>query len=716
MQTSAGFVILTMLLLAATGNGYAGEMYPSGFTFRSTNTWIGLAFTIAIILLTASIALREKVTALQKQYKQKEKKNNTEKLREYINSLNSHQLDKVMQCLKKTKNRNLPVITSLMLTILVFFTGPTAMAQSLPVAENKTLLGEGGIIITIILILIPILAGLTLLFIKISHALNRQTNALLMEEAEKLSEYLATLPEEEIDTALKKRKTALDYSLTHFELSGNRPAEDLKGLLHINRSAGLPVVAVKKKALPRPNIDPALSKLVIWYLGCATFWLLFGTTVGEYIGVKFIAPDADHLSWLSFGRLRPVHTNAVFWGWASLGMLGLGYYIVPRVSNVKLASMKMGWYTLYLINAAVIIGTICLMAGINNGGGEYREYIWPVMLLFGVGLGLTLVNYLKTIAKRTTKEIYISNWYMVSAVIFTIVISLAAYIPYWQNGLGETIIQGYYMHQGVGMWFMLFTLGIVYYFLPQQLNKPIYSYSLGILAFWTQILFYTLIGTHHFVFSAIPWWLQTVAIVGSVGMIIPVIAGTTNFLMTFKGAWYKLNDSYTLPFFLVGIIFYFTGSLQGTAEAFRFTNLIWHFTDFTVAHSHLTMYGIICFFLWAGIYAVVPRLTGREAPQITIGAHFWLALIGLLFYAIPLMYGGTLRGMMWLEGKSFIESVSMMFPYWLWRAIGGSLMWISHLFFAYNMYKMLAYTYTVDVKEAAIQKLQERTHAPSSAP
>ena len=142
----------------------------------------------------------------------------------------------------------------------------------------------------------------------------------------------------------------------------------------------------------------------------------------------------------------------------------------------------------------------------------------------------------------------------------------------------------------------LFTLGIVYYFLPQQLNKPIYSYSLGILAFWTQILFYTLIGTHHFVFSSIPWWLQTVAIVGSVGMIIPVVAGTTNFIMTFKGAWYKIAGSYTLPFFLVGIIFYFTGSMQGTAEAFRSTNLIWHFTDFTVAHSHLTMYGIISFF------------------------------------------------------------------------------------------------------------------------
>jgi len=174
------------------------------------------------------------------------------------------------------------------------------------------------------------------------------------------------------------------------------------------------------------------------------------------------------------------------------------------------------------------------MAGINNGGGEYREYTWPVMSLFGLGLLVTLSNFWKTIAVRKTNEIYISNWYLVAALIFTITIAFVAYWPTWQNGLGETIIQGYYMHQGVGMWFMLFNLGLVYYFLPQQLNKPIYSYSLGVIAFWSQIFFYTVIGTHHFVFSSIPWWLQTVAIVGSVGMLIPVIAGTTNFFMSFK--------------------------------------------------------------------------------------------------------------------------------------------------------------------------------------
>ena len=262
------------------------------------------------------------------------------------------------------------------------------------------------------------------------------------------------------------------------------------------------------------------------------------------------------------------------------------------------------------------------------------------------------------------------------------------------------------MHQGVGMWFMLFSLGIVYYFLPQQLNKPIYSYSLGILAFWTQILFYTVIGTHHFVFSSIPWSLQTVAIVGSMGMVIPVIAGTTNFLMTFKGDFNRIASSYTLPFYLVGIVLYFTGSFQGTAEAFRYTNLLWHFTDFTVAHSHITMYGIIAFLLWGSIYALVPRLTGREPSHPMVGAHFWMAFIGLLLYSVPLMIGGTLKGMMWMDGKPFMDSVIMMAPYWLWRAIGGTMMWLSHLVFACNLYHMITNTRRSEVIKLAFEKIE----------
>ncbi len=694
------FFILLFLLMATPA--LAQDMTPSGFSFSTEWVLMVLIIIFMVVIIIVTLSIKSAADDLLTHYHTKDSNLISQKLKVHLYKLSKEQLQKLFHI------RNGNSVKSVTILIIILAFQNNAMAQNIVKPNGGSLLDEAGVIITLLLIALPILAAVVILSYKVRNVLSNEKNKLRTKDAEKLADYLDELSDDELKS-LEHRKSALEYSLTDDELSGTLSPNDKRGLLQHYEMNVLPVVAIKKRAMPRPNIDPALSKIVLWYLGTATFWLLFGTTAGEYLGIKFIAPNADDTSWLSFGRLRPVHTNAVFWGWASLGMIGLGYYVVPRVSNAPLASTKWAWYSLYLINAAVLLGSVSIMAGINNGGGEYREYIWPIMLLFVLGLTFTLRNYIKTIASRKTEEIYISNWYIVSAVIFISIVALVGYLPQWQNGLGETIVQGYYMHQAVGMWFMLFTLGIVYYFLPQQLNKPIYSYSLGILAFWTQILFYTLIGTHHFVFSAIPWWLQTVAIVASVGMVIPVVAGTTNFLLTFKGAWYKLRDSYTLPFFLVGIIFYFTGSMQGTAEAFRSTNLMWHFTDFTVAHSHLTMYGIITFFLWAGIYAVIPRLTGKEAPQITIGVHFWLALIGLMFYTIPLMYGGTLRGLAWLNGQPFIESVSLMMPYWLWRAIGGTLMWLSHLIFAYNFYKMVSSTVTyTDIGEVAIQKLQER--------
>jgi cytochrome c oxidase cbb3-type subunit 1 len=586
----------------------------------------------------------------------------------------------------------------------------SAYSQTKP--AGNALFSQPGVLLTFLFILLPITIALVILSIKLKRIVSKMRRQETQEEAERFAQYLGNLEADEIDTLLQARKKAAAFTLSNNELGSEQPANDEKGLIpHSNEQADLPFVAAKKKALPRPNIDPALARLILCFIATAAVWLVLGTSAGEYVGIKFVAPDVDHQSWLSLGRLRPVHTNAVFWGWSTLAMLGLGYYVVPMVGNTAIASIKLGWYSLILVNASVLIGSLCLMAGINNGGGEYREYTWPVMALFGLGLFLTLLNFLRTVARRTTKEIYVSNWYIVAAVLFVLVIAFVAYWPTWQNGLGETIVQGYYMHQGVGMWFMLFNLGLVYYFLPQQLNKPIYSYSLGIIAFWAQIFFYTVIGTHHFVFSSIPWWLQTVAIVGSMGMVIPVVAGTTNFVMTFRGGWHKIRNSYTLPFFVIGVVFYFTGSLQGTAEAFRYTNLLWHFTDFTVAHSHITMYGIIAFILWGSIYAVIPRLTGKEPSHAWVGVHFWMAFIGLLFYTIPLMIGSTLKGMLWMDGKPFMDSVTLMFPYWLWRAIGGSLMWFSHLVFAFNIYKMIRGSALTDPRTAGVARYAAITPA-----
>ncbi len=492
------------------------------------------------------------------------------------------------------------------------------------------------------------------------------------------------------DPRLRRTVRHSDFHLRGDELGGTFPSDDPRGLVErAVTEPDIPLVDEKKKVRQRLEVAPELRRVIVWYLAAATGWLVFGTLVGQYVGMKFVWPDMDHVAWLSFGRLRPVHTNTVFWGWASLAMIGLGYFVVARTSATAIHSYKLAWRAWWLINLSLVSGNLLLMAGINNGGGEYREYIWPAMLPFAVGLFLTFRNFYRTVATRKIGEIYISNWYILAALVWTLVLATIGYLPWYQDGLGETVIQGYYMHQGVGMWFMTFTLGLLYYYLPSALNKPIYSYSLGVLAFWTQMLFYTMIGTHHFVFAPLPWWLQTVAIVFSAGMFIPVVAGTTNFLMTMRGSWSAIGSSYVLPFFLVAVIFYFVGSTQGSLQAFRFTNHVWHFTDFNVAHSHMTMYGIITFALWACVYAILPRITGREPAQLLVGAHFWTAFIGLFAYMISMMAGGTIKGIQWIDGKPFIDSVTGMRPYWIWRAIGGSLMFLSHLLFAWNFITMV---------------------------
>lgn len=693
--TTLTFTFLLAAVSSASGNA---ENIGAADSIAVLGVVLAIVFFLTVVLLV-------KVLLIRKEYFHKNSENG---LKQVLSELDAKTIDNLLSLRSKTR-KLLNATTGKAAILSVILAIPLNSPAQPNAQDDSSLFSQPGILITLALIAVPLVFGIMLLLQKISKLVRQIQFRRNEKSAEQLASYLQNAEDNDVDIALLKRKASLGYTPPSLLSTNYSKSEDQRGLLNtINTVDTVTIVAEKTRQRVKQKVEIPQAKLILWYLGTSVFWLLFGTSVGEYLGIKFVSPEADSISWLSFGRLRPVHTNAVFWGWSSLAMLGLAYYVVPTVSNSTIASIKKGWITLVLVNASVLLGSVCLMAGINNGGGEYREYVWPVMAFFGLGLIITLINFLQTISRRKSKEIYISNWYIVSAIIFTLTIAFVAYWPTWQNGLGETIVQGYYMHQGVGMWFMLFNLGLVYYFLPQQVNKPIYSYGLGILAFWSQIVFYTLIGTHHFVFSSIPWWLQTVAIVGSAGMIIPVVAGTTNFFMTFKGSWNKLSSSYTLPFFFVGILFYFTGSLQGTAEAFRFTNLLWHFTDFTVAHSHLTMYGIIAFLLWGCMYVLVPKITGNEPSQLLTGIHFWLAFIGLMFYTIPLMIGGTLKGLSWMEGKFFIESITLMAPFWLWRAIGGTLMWVSHIVFAFNFYKMVKVQKAIDVKSIAIEKLTAR--------
>ena len=424
------------------------------------------------------------------------------------------------------------------------------------------------------------------------------------------------------------------------------------------------------------------------YVVCAALWLVFATFVGVLLSFKFAYPEfAAHTSWLTFGRLRPIHTNDTFYAWASIGLVGLAYYIAARSSRTALYSAALAWAGLTLFNVAAIAGTITLAMGINNGTLEYREWWWPIRLVFLAALIITGWNLLATVARRSTEDIYLSNWYTIGGVLWTCIIAIVAVLPWYQYGLGQVAVSGYFMHNAVGLWFTPMALGILYYAIPKLFSRPIYSYALGVFAFWTNLIFYPIIGSHHFLYSPLPWWLQTTAIVFSVAMLVPVWGGSANFLLTMRGQPERLARSPAM-FVLIGVLGYLIGSSQGTLEAFRSSQQIWHLTNYTVGHSHLTMYGFVSFVIWGGVYALLPRATGKNPDSLLMGIHFWMATVGIVIYVLALSIGGTVQGLDWIHALPFIESVTDMAPFWLWRAVGGSLMFLSHLVFAWNVWQM----------------------------
>ncbi|ODT96360.1 MAG: cytochrome oxidase [Rhodanobacter sp. SCN 67-45] len=446
--------------------------------------------------------------------------------------------------------------------------------------------------------------------------------------------------------------------------------------------------AAAPRAIGQVEDDRALTAVFTAYVTTATIWLVIATAVGLLLAFKFGAPDFWAAKYLTFGRLRPIHTNATFYGWASIGLVGVAYYIAARSCGTRLYSTRLAWLGLALFNLAAIAGTIALDLGCNDGDLEYREWPWPIRLIFLAALLVTGWNLIGTVLRRSSEDIYLSNWYTIAGVLWTCVIATVGVLPWYQHGLGQVAISGFYMHNAVGMWFTPLALGTFYYAIPKILSRPIYSYALGVFAFWTNLLFYPLLGAHHFLFSPLPWWLQTTAIVFSVAMLVPVWGGSANYLLTMRGRYRDMIHSYPLMFIFVGVIGYLFGSTQGTVEAFRSMQAIWHFTNFTVGHSHLTMYGFVTFALWGGIYALLPLATGKTAGRIGLAAHFWMALVGSFIYVISLSIGGTVQGLDWLHGLPFIQSVVDMQPYYVWRGVGGMLMFGSHLVFAWNVWRM----------------------------
>jgi cytochrome c oxidase cbb3-type subunit 1 len=467
--------------------------------------------------------------------------------------------------------------------------------------------------------------------------------------------------------------------------------DDAPGHAPVSTEAGASIAhghpgAARGRPINTPEDEPALRNILSAYAACGALWLVFASAVGLLMSLKLSYPELGTLPALSFGRLRPIHTNAAFFAWAAPALIGLALYIGARTSGTRLFSTRAAWLGLVLLNVAAVCGTVALDLGINNGDQEYRE--WPIwtQLILVAALLISAWNLIATIAHREEKRVYLSNWYTIGGLLWMVVVAVVAILPWYQRGLGQVSVQGYFMHNAVGLFFTPLCLGMLYYALPKVLGRPIHSYALGILAFWTNLIFYPIIGAHHFIFSPLPWWLQTTAIVFSVAMLIPVWAGSSNFFLSMRGTSERMHRA--AVFILIGVLGYLLGSTQGTVEAFRSLQAIWHFSQFTIGHSHLTMFGFVTFAAWGGIYALLPRATGKAPSAWGVETHLWLATVGLVIYVLAMSVGGTVQGLDWLQGAPFIKSVIDMAPYWLWRSIGGLFMLVANVVFAWNVWTM----------------------------
>jgi cytochrome c oxidase cbb3-type subunit 1 len=411
-------------------------------------------------------------------------------------------------------------------------------------------------------------------------------------------------------------------------------------------------------------------------------WLIIASLYGIVLAIKLWAPEFLTAAPLSFGRLRPIHTNGVLLGWLTLVFVGLSYLVVHHTTRRPLWSAGLGWAGFGLMNAALLAGTVSLHLGVTRGPLEYREWVTPIAALMAAGVLCHGVNVLMTLVHRRVEEIYIANWFILGAYVWLPILYVVAYLPGFGSGAENLVIQGYYMHVVLGLWFTPLAVGITYWSLPRLLHKPIYSYSLGVLAFWGNLLFYTLIGAHHFILAPTPWWLQSTAILLGLGMLIPVFASVFNFLLTMQGSWPVIRRQPAGWFLLAGTLVYGLVSLQGSVMAFRGFGQVMHFTHYTIGHAHWAAYGFASFMAFGGVYALLPRLTGGAE------ARDPRRLSGIAIYVVSMTMAGVIQGMTWAANLPFIDSLHGVAPYMLARAVGGTLMTAGHVAFFWCVWQM----------------------------
>jgi cytochrome c oxidase cbb3-type subunit 1 len=449
-------------------------------------------------------------------------------------------------------------------------------------------------------------------------------------------------------------------------------------------AADYPAVAVDAAEMEdRVAADQSSAFPVFMFIAFACMWLLVGSTAGLVSSIKLHEPDwMVEQGWMTFGRMRTVHLNAVLYGWITNAALGMILWVLPRLLRTQLLGGIWAMLGGALINTGIAGGIAAIATGWTDGM-EYLEIPWQYAIFIFVGFMFVILPVLFTLVNRKVEHLYVSVWYMVAALLWIALLFLVGKLPGVHTGVQQATTNWWYGHNVLGLWFTPVSVGAIYYFLPKIIGRPVSSYNLSILGFWTLAFFYGQVGGHHLIGGPVPGWLTTLSIVQSVMMVIPVIAFGINMGATLKGRMHLARYSPTLRFMMFGGLMYLASSLQGSFEALRSVNQVVHFTHHTVGHAHLGAYGFVTMVLFGAIYFMMPRVLNWEWPYPKlIALQFWLAAIGITIYFVGLSIGGYLQGVAMLDVKRpFMDSVSLMAPYLLSRTVGGSLMVLSHLVF-----------------------------------
>jgi cytochrome c oxidase cbb3-type subunit I len=440
----------------------------------------------------------------------------------------------------------------------------------------------------------------------------------------------------------------------------------------------------------RLRADASSRQVAIRAIAFAVIWLIVGSAFGLIASFKLHLPD-----WLvgsaplTFGRMRSAHLNAMAYGWASSAMLAVSVWIIPRLVHTELRVPKAAEAGLYFWNIGMVLGIYGILAGYSDGLEWLEMPRYWADPFFVIGGGLVGLSLLSTIAVREVAHLYVSVWYILAAFIWFPIIFVVGNWPTY-TGVESAAVNWFYAHNALGLWLTPVCLAAAYYFIPKILGRPIYSYQLSLLGFWTLGFFYSLNGMHHLIGGPLPTWMITTSVVASGLMVIPVMAVGVNQHMTLNKRFGALRYSPTLRFMVFGSVAYTLVSLQGVFMAFREVNRLTHFTHVTIAHAHLGLYSFVTMILFGSIYYILPRLLGREwVSEKLITWHFWCVAIGQIVYLVPLTVAGMFQGVAMADPASTWETVvRAMMPGLIGRSIGGTLLTIGHAVFAYHVYLM----------------------------